>query len=134
MQIEHLTIQLLWATARLLVTRVSFTTYVVDAFPCYWCKSRELEGRGSPRFPCVTLLVRSLSSDLLRAIISYWSGWHFKSCQTSCQRYTMDLYCENSQRPLHFDYFRKKSPPQMFGWIPDAPLIGGTKLWSVGRL
>ena len=33
------------------------------------CKSKELEDRGSPRFPCVTPMVKS-SSDLLQAIIS----------------------------------------------------------------
>ena len=53
------------------------------SFPCYWCKSRELGGRSSPRFPCVTPVEESFSSDLLWAIISYWVGLHLESCQTS---------------------------------------------------
>ena len=104
--------QLLWATARLLVTvtRVSLI-YLVDQFfilsflvllkemrtrveskiPsccfCVWCKSRESGGRGSSRFPCVTPVVKSLSSDLPQAIISYRADSHLESRQTS----TMEL-------------------------------------------
>ena len=37
----------------------------------FWCKSGELGSRGSPRFPCTTLVVGSFSSDSLRAVISY---------------------------------------------------------------
>ena len=33
----------------------------------FWCKSGELIGRGSPRFPYVTPVVESFSSDALRA-------------------------------------------------------------------
>ena len=36
---------------------------------CCWCKSKELGGRGSPRFSCVTPVVKKFSSDFLRAII-----------------------------------------------------------------
>ena len=36
-----------------------------------WCKSGELGGRGSPRFPCVAPVVESFSSDLLQVIITY---------------------------------------------------------------
>ena len=36
---------------------------------CVWCKSRELGGRRSPRFPCVTPVPESFSSDLLRATL-----------------------------------------------------------------
>ena len=46
----------------------------------------------------------------------------------------MELLCENSQRPKHVDYFCKKAPPQMFHWIPNTPLIGGTVNVGVGRL
>ena len=90
---EHLAIQLLWVTVRLLVKRLS-PTYLVDEIfifvagvtqgnedadeskilPCcfhVWCNSRELGGRGSSRFPCVTPVVESFFSDLLQAIISY---------------------------------------------------------------
>ena len=82
---QHLAIQLLWVTVRLLVKRVS-PTYLVDEIfifvagvtqgnedadeskilPCcfhVWCNSRE--------FPCVTPVVESFFSDLLQAIISY---------------------------------------------------------------
>ena len=36
-----------------------------------WCKSGELGGRGSPRFPCVVPVVENFSSDLLQVIITY---------------------------------------------------------------
>ena len=82
--------QLLWATARLLGTRVTLI-YLVDEFfvfsslvllkemrtrseskilsCCFYvsCKSIELGGRGSPRFPWVTPVVES-SWDRLRAM------------------------------------------------------------------
>ena len=74
---------------------------------CCWFKSRELGGRGSPR--CVTSVVVSFSLDLVPAIISYWAGSHLESCKTSCQIYTMELFCENRQRSYHVDYFRKKN-------------------------
>ena len=98
------------ATTRLLVTRVTLM-YLVDEFfifsflvllkemrtrceskisSCYlwvWCKSKELRGRGSPGFSCVTPVVESFSSDLHRAIISYWAESHLESCQT----FTMEL-------------------------------------------
>ena len=48
---------------------------------CVWFESRELGGRGSPRFPCVTPVVESFPSDLLRAIVSYWVESHLESCQ-----------------------------------------------------
>ena len=50
-------------------------------------KSRELGGRGSPRFP--TPMVESFFTDLLPAIESYWSESHLEFCQTS----TRDLLC-----------------------------------------
>ena len=59
---------------------------------CVCCKSRELGGRGSPRFPCVTPVVQSFSSDLPRAITSYWAESHFESCQT----FTMELSWEKA--------------------------------------
>ena len=113
---EHLAIQLLWATARLLVTRASLI-YLVHEFSifsflvllreviwrgelkissccfCAWCKSRNLRSRGSPRFPCVTPVVKSFFSDLLRAMISYWEELHLEPCQIS----TMEHSCKNNQ-------------------------------------
>ena len=62
---------------------------------CVWCKSRELGGRGSPIFPCLTPVVECFLSDLLRAIVSYWVELHSESCQT----FRMVLLCENNQRP-----------------------------------
>ena len=97
-------VQHLWATARLLVTGVSLIFLVERFFIlsflvllmkmtmrveskilscfCVWCKSRELEGRGCPEFPCVILVVESFCSGFLRAIVSYWSESHLVSCQT----------------------------------------------------
>ena len=54
---------------------------------CSWCKSRELKVRGSPRFPCITPVKESFSSDLFQTIISHWAaGQHLGTCKTS----TMD--------------------------------------------
>ena len=86
---------------------------------CVWRKSRELGGRVSPTFFCVTPMMESFSSDLLRVIISYWTKSHLESCQT----FTMELFGENSQRPKDINYFRKKGPPQMFDRIPNASPI-----------
>ena len=75
---EHLTIQLLWATARLLVTLFqsylpsgwislkemrAWDQYKISSYCSYiWWESRESRGRGSLRFPCVTPVVET-SSD-----------------------------------------------------------------------
>ena len=83
---------------------------------CVWYKTREFEGRGSLRFPCVTPVLKSFSSDLLRAMISYWEESHLKSCQAS----TVELSCKNNQRFQHVDYFRKKAPPYIFDRTPNV--------------
>ena len=44
---------------------------VQDFILLFWCKSGELESRGSLRFPCTMSVVGSFSSDFLRAVISY---------------------------------------------------------------
>ena len=56
---------------------------------CVWCKSKELGGRGSTRFP--TSIVESFSADILAAIESYWKESHLKFCQTS----SAELLSEN---------------------------------------
>ena len=56
---------------------------------CVWCKSKELRGRGSTRFP--KSMVERFSADFLRAIESYWTESHLKFCQTS----TTELLCKN---------------------------------------
>ena len=43
---------------------------------CVWRKSRELGGRGSPRFP--TSMLESFSTDLLSAIKIYWAETHLE--------------------------------------------------------
>ena len=48
-----------------------------------WCKSRELGGRGSPRFP--TAMVESFSADPLPAIRSYWPETHLESYTASAK-------------------------------------------------
>ena len=55
-----------------------------------WCKSRELGGRESSKFP--TPMVESFSTDLLPALECHWTESHLKSCQTS----TMELLCEST--------------------------------------
>ena len=82
---------------------------------CCRCKSRELRSRESTRFPCVTLMVESFFSDLLRAIISYWAVSHLESCKTS----KMALFKENNQRSYNVDYFCKKAPLLVFEWTPN---------------
>ena len=39
-------------------------------------------------------MVEGFSSDLLRAIISYWAGSHLESSQKFCQTSTVELFCE----------------------------------------
>ena len=87
---------------------------------CVWCKSRELRGRVSPRFPFVTPVMESFTSDILQITIRYWAESHLESCQTS----TMELFCGNSQRPKDINYFLEKAPPQLIKRISNAPPIG----------
>ena len=83
---------------------------------CVWCKSMELGGRVSSRFHCLTAVME----------VSY-----LESCQTS----KMELFCENSQRPKDVNYLRKKAPPQMFDWIPNAPPTGKVlQIRGLGRM
>ena len=42
-----------------------------DFISLFWLKSGALESRGSPRYPCTTSVVGSVSSDFLCAAISY---------------------------------------------------------------
>ena len=55
----------------------------------FWCKSKELRGKGSTRFPTST--VESFSAYFLPAIESYWKESHLEFCQTS----TTELLSEN---------------------------------------
>ena len=99
---------------------------------CVWCKSRELGGRVSRKFPCVTTVMESFSFDLLQTIISCWTESHLESCQIS----TMELFCKNSLRPKHNVYWGITSPQksptlycffvnpslkyQIFQWTPKS--------------
>ena len=99
---------LLFARCSLLFARCSllFARYflLVACYICVWCKSRELGGSRSPRFPSATPVVEDFSSDLLQAVKSYWADSHLESCQTS----TMGLSCENNQRLYTLTIFGKK--------------------------
>ena len=44
-------------------------------------------------FPCLTPLVESFSTDLLRVIKNYWAEPYLEPHETS----TMKLFCKNSQ-------------------------------------
>ena len=37
----------------------------------------------------------------------------------------MELLCENSQRALHIDCFRRKAAPQTYDWIPNVDQTRG---------
>ena len=50
------------------VTQGNENAESVQNFILFLCKSGELGGRESPRFPCVTSVVGSFSSDFLRAV------------------------------------------------------------------
>ena len=76
-------------------------------------------GRVGPRFPFATPVAEGFFSDLLRAVMSYWAELYLKLCQTS----TTERFCENSQQPKIFDYFRKEAPPLTFNWILNVPPI-----------
>ena len=146
---KHLAIQLLWATARLLVTRVSLIYQVDELFTfeflvllkemktrgepeissccfCVWCKSRELEGRGSPRFPCNTQVLESFYSDLLRVRMTYLVESHLESCQTSA----MELSYENNKRLWLLDDFRKKLHRRCLTGLRICLLLKVLSLWS----
>ena len=56
---------------------------------CVWCRSKELGGRGSTRFPLS--MVESFSVDFFPAIESYWTESQLEFCQTS----TKEPLCEN---------------------------------------
>ena len=92
---ENLIIQLLMATDQLLFAcfqpyprpllldefsfkemRTQSQTKISSCCLYVWCKSRELGGRGSPRFP--TPMVESFSADLLLAIKCYWAKSHLE--------------------------------------------------------
>ena len=49
----------------------------------------------SPRFPCVTPVVESFSSDLMQAAINFWVELYLEHYLISM----MELFCENSLRP-----------------------------------
>ena len=83
-----------WKSLLLKEMKMQGQSKISSCYFCVWCKSRELEGRGSLKFPCVIPNLESVSSDLLRAIISYWEESHLDSGQTS----TMERFCKNSQR------------------------------------
>ena len=51
--------------------RTRCQTKILSCFFNVWCKSRALQGMVRPECPCVTPVVESFSSDLLRAKISY---------------------------------------------------------------
>ena len=146
---KHLAIQLLWATAHLLVTRVSLIYQVDELFIfeflvllkemktrgepeissccfCVWCKSRELGGRVSPRFPCKTQVVKSFYSDLLRVRITYLVEPHLESCQTS----TMELSCQNNKQFWQLDDFRKKCHRTCLTGLRMCLLLKLLLLWS----
>ena len=57
-----------------------------------------------PRFPCVTPVMESFTSDLLQIIISYWTKSHLQSCQI----FMMELFCKNSQWSKDLDNSHKK--------------------------
>ena len=71
---------------------------------CYfwWCKSGELGKRESLKFPCVTPVLESFSSD---------SSSRWSSSPKIISGFNTLLW-------------QKRPPPQMFNCIPNAPLIG----------
>ena len=93
---------------------------------CVWCKSGELGGRGSPRFPCNTQVVESFYSGLLRARITYLVESHLESCQTS----TIKLSCENNKRLWQLDDFRKKRHRWCLTGLRMYLLLNVLLLWS----
>ena len=82
-----------WVLLYIFVPGVTKGYESVQYFIVVWCKSRELGGRESPRFPSVTAVVESFSSDLPRAKISYWAESRLESCEIS----TMESFSKNIQ-------------------------------------
>ena len=95
---ERLTIQLLWAAARILVTRFLPCLPSGQVLLCVWCESGELEGRTSSRFPCVTPVVETFSSD----------RFAFRTSSNISDGTPL----QNSKSPQNIGCFRKKTLPQ----------------------
>ena len=72
---------------------------ILSCFFNVWCKSRGLQGMVRPGCPCVTPVVESFSSDLLRAKISYWEESPCCSGITTAQLHSTKLelrFCAGS--------------------------------------
>ena len=68
--------KILWFSILALLKEMRDAESVQDFILLLWCESGKLGSRGSPRFPCVTPVVESFSSDFLRTLISYWAKSH----------------------------------------------------------
>ena len=88
---------------------------------CSWCKSRKLGGRGSLRFPCVTPVAESFSTDLLRAMIRQGHIQNPVKHPVQRPRWSYSAKIGNGLNKFTI----QKAPPQMFDWIPNARPIGG---------
>ena len=71
---------------------------------------QENYGAGELKIPLCNPGGERFSSGLLQFIISYLAELHLEFCQKPA----MELFCKNSQRPWHVDYFCKKASSQMF--------------------
>ena len=84
---------------------------------CVWCESRESEGRGSLRFPCVTPVVETSSHRVtFRNLSNINNG-------APLQKQSTGLTC-----------FRRKAPPQTSEWIPNTDPIRGDVILGMGGL
>ena len=83
---------------------------VQDFVSFFWCKSGELGGKRSPRFPRVALVVESFSSGLLQAIITCWAESHLESVKHP--RWSFFVEIANGLNMLSI--FAKKCPTADF--------------------
>ena len=110
---KHLTIQLLWATARLLVTRLSLIYQRSRWVFLVTSVNQENRRQGEPKIP---LYNSSGGNILLRP-----SSSHNKFLGRVAFRILSNILSK-----MHNGALLSKAPLQMFDWIPHAPPIVGT--------
>ena len=90
----------------------------------------DLGGWVSPRFPYVTQVVESFSSDLLRALVSYSAEPHLESCQTS----TREFFWKNNQRLNTWTFSAENLHRRCSNKLRMYLRLKVLLMWSVGGL
>ena len=68
---------------------------------------------------CLLYSVELWSWSCILTKTLHWSEVYLEPSETS----TMKLFCKNSEWVLAVNYYRKKAPLWMFGWVLNTPLL-----------